>query len=297
MPKKQVANLLYRFFDWWIDGKPGDPVQGGSANRELGRSAAMKVHSALQKLLDGCCCRVSADSYALKDINPYKGLYKKYCSKKRDKHLVAAAAASDVGLARAAHLHQSFGRETYLLGCRRLLASADHGNAMLLSMFTSQVSMVARGDDLRSRRLLDLSTRMMACVGRYSRALAQQLTVQTVHVRWLANAVCYCCCCCCCCCCAAIVVTTALLLAGKQLCVTIPCHIPLQHLAAGSSQGQMVLPLPSPPPVSAIISCIAHCAANRALYGRRHHCDAATRHRQDAGDAPCLQGYSAQQAA
>jgi len=31
MPKKQVANLLYRFFDWWIDGKPGDPVQGGSA--------------------------------------------------------------------------------------------------------------------------------------------------------------------------------------------------------------------------------------------------------------------------
>ncbi|KAF6254461.1 hypothetical protein COO60DRAFT_1627872 [Scenedesmus sp. NREL 46B-D3] len=134
-------------------------------NRELGRSAAMKVHSALQKLLDGCCCRVSADSYALKDINPYKGLYKKYCSKKRDKHLVAAAAASDVGLARAAHLHQSFGRETYLLGCRRLLASADHGNAMLLSMFTSQVSMVARGDDLRSRRLLDLSTRMMACVG------------------------------------------------------------------------------------------------------------------------------------
>jgi hypothetical protein len=29
MPKQQVANMLYRFFDWWIDGKPGDPVQGG----------------------------------------------------------------------------------------------------------------------------------------------------------------------------------------------------------------------------------------------------------------------------
>jgi hypothetical protein len=37
---------------------------------------------------------------------------------------------------------------------------------MLLSLFTGQVSMVARGDDLRSRRLLDLSTRNMACVGK-----------------------------------------------------------------------------------------------------------------------------------
>jgi hypothetical protein len=135
-------------------------------NRQIGRSAAIKVHSALQKMLDGCCCRASTESYALRKLNPYQGLYKRHCSKRRDKQLVAAAAESDAGRARAAHLHQSFGRETYFLGSRRLLESADHGDAMLLSMFTSQVSMVARGDDLRSRRLLDLSTRNMACVGK-----------------------------------------------------------------------------------------------------------------------------------
>jgi hypothetical protein len=119
----------------------------------------------LQKMLDGCCCRASTESYALRSLNPYKGLYKRYCSKRRDKQLVAVAAASDAGLARAAYLHQSFGRETYFMGCRRLLLSADHGDAMLLSMFTGQVGMVARGDDLRDRRLLDLATRNMACVG------------------------------------------------------------------------------------------------------------------------------------
>lgn len=133
---------------------------------ELGRSAAVKVHSALQKLLDSSCCKANSDSYALRNVNPYKGLYNKYCSKTRDKQLVAARAASDVGLSRAAVLHQSFGRETFLVACRRLLESDDHGDVMLLSMFTGQVSMVARGDDLRSRRLPDLSTRMMACVGK-----------------------------------------------------------------------------------------------------------------------------------
>ena len=29
MHRSQVANLLYRFFKWWIAGKAGDTVQGG----------------------------------------------------------------------------------------------------------------------------------------------------------------------------------------------------------------------------------------------------------------------------
>lgn len=153
----------------------------------------MKVHSALQKMLEGCCCKANTDCWYLRNVNPYKGLYKKYCSKTRDKQLVAAAAASEAGLSRAVHV--SFGRETYLLACRRLVASADHVDAMTLSMFTSQVSMVARGDDLRSRRLPDLSTRMMACVGK-SGGLAEQLALQILHARCLGHGCCVCYCCC-----------------------------------------------------------------------------------------------------
>jgi hypothetical protein len=29
MPRNKVANLLFRFFQWWIDGRPGDPLAGG----------------------------------------------------------------------------------------------------------------------------------------------------------------------------------------------------------------------------------------------------------------------------
>ncbi|WIA17347.1 hypothetical protein OEZ85_014210 [Tetradesmus obliquus] len=174
MHRSQVANLLYRFFKWWIAGKAGDTVQGGKRDGEFGRSGAVKVHSALQKHLDGCCCQAGADSYHLRELNPYKGLYGKYCSKRRDIKLVAAAAASDKGMVRASQLHMAFGRESYLMGCRLLLESADHNDAMLLSMFTGQVSMVARGDDLRGRRLPELSSRLVACVGP---SMAQSISV------------------------------------------------------------------------------------------------------------------------
>uniref|UniRef100_A0A383VJ37 Uncharacterized protein n=1 Tax=Tetradesmus obliquus TaxID=3088 RepID=A0A383VJ37_TETOB len=90
MHRSQVANLLYRFFKWWIAGKGGDTVQGGKRDGEFGRSGAVKVHSALQKHLDGCCCQAGTDSYHLRELNPYKGLYGKYCSKRRDIKLVAA---------------------------------------------------------------------------------------------------------------------------------------------------------------------------------------------------------------
>jgi hypothetical protein len=46
-----------------------------------------------------------------------------------------------------------------------LLGSKDPEHAKALSMFTAQVQMVARGDDLRDRQLRDVGQRNLACVG------------------------------------------------------------------------------------------------------------------------------------
>jgi hypothetical protein len=50
---------------------------------------------------------------------------------------------------RAAVVHTSFGRDPYVQGAHAMLASSDPQQAKLLSMYTGQVQMVARGDDLR----------------------------------------------------------------------------------------------------------------------------------------------------
>jgi hypothetical protein len=58
MTKEQVANLLYRFFDWRIDGKPGDPVQGDThvsacVAHEIATTVAMQLCMSLMNL-NGC---------------------------------------------------------------------------------------------------------------------------------------------------------------------------------------------------------------------------------------------------
>lgn len=62
-------------------------------------------------------------------------------------------------------MHMSFGRDPFVQGAHRMLASSDPQQAKLLSLYTGQVQMVARGDDLRERTIKDLGTRNLACVG------------------------------------------------------------------------------------------------------------------------------------
>jgi hypothetical protein len=97
-------------------------------------------------------------------MSSYRSLYQVWCSKKRDR--VLGAAADDEMEYRAAVVHTSFGRDPYVKGAEKLLASAAPQDAKLLSMYTGQVQMVARGDDLRGRKLKDLGTRTLACVGK-----------------------------------------------------------------------------------------------------------------------------------
>jgi hypothetical protein len=62
-------------------------------------------------------------------------------------------------------MHTSFGRDPFVQGAHRMLASSDPLQAKLLSMYLGQVQMVARGEDLRKRTIRDLGTRNLACVG------------------------------------------------------------------------------------------------------------------------------------
>lgn len=241
---------------------------------EFGRSGAVKVHSALQKYLDGCCCQAGADSYHLRELNPYKGLYGKYCSKRRDIKLVAAAAASDKGMVRASQLHMAFGRESYLMGCRLLLESAEHNDAMLLSMFTGQVSMVARGDDLRGRRLPELSSRLVACVGECQPGAR-------LGSGWLPLT--------------ASRLVCQLFVRGHAWCCCYRCSS-ISHYDTPSR----LLPIYSLRTHPRYLPCCSihtHSAANRAFHGAIHQCAAAARDRQDVADAPKLQGHAARQAA
>ena len=134
-------------------------VSGG----QYGRSAAVKVHSALQEHLNTTRDQAGLSSFQLRERGPYRPLYDVYCSKKRDRALGEAAA--DECECRAAVVHTSFGRDPYVQGAHAMLASADPLQAKLLSMYLGQVQMVARGDDLRGRKLKDLGTRTLACVG------------------------------------------------------------------------------------------------------------------------------------
>lgn len=143
-------------------------LQVGKQQRS--RSSAMKVHAALQnyiqqqRALAGC-----DDAVILNKAQPYQQLYAAWCSKKRDRAL--AEEADEECECRAAVVHMSFGRDPYIKGAHNLLASADGLDARLLSMFLCQVQMVARGDDLRGRRLKDLGTRTLACVGECTAAV------------------------------------------------------------------------------------------------------------------------------
>jgi hypothetical protein len=133
-------------------------------SKQRSRSSAMKVHAARQnhfqqqqRALAGC------NSFTLNQAQPYQQLYAAWCSKKRDRAL--AEEADEECECRAAVVHMSFGRDPYVKGAHALLGSAEHLDARLLSMFLGQVQMVARGDDLRKRRLKDLGTRTLSCVG------------------------------------------------------------------------------------------------------------------------------------
>ena len=101
----------------------------------------------------------------LGETAPYRSLYLVHCSKKRDR--VLGEAADDECEYRAAVVHTSFGRDPYVQGAQAMLASSEVLQAKLLSMYLGQVQMVARGDDLRGRKLKDLGTRTLACVGEF----------------------------------------------------------------------------------------------------------------------------------
>ena len=124
----------------------------------------MKVHSALQEYLNVQRHSAGSDSFQLAQMSAYRSLYQVWCSKKRDR--VLGAAADDEMEYRAAVVHTSFGRDPYVQGAEALLASESPQDAKLLSLYTGQVQMVARGDDLRGRKLKDLGTRTLACVGK-----------------------------------------------------------------------------------------------------------------------------------
>jgi hypothetical protein len=122
----------------------------------------MKLHSALQLYLDARCLEANKLSYKLNELPPYKALYKVHCSKRRDKELSSTAAAAG---SRSAAVLMAFGRDAYAKGCYQLLASANPADAEVLSIYTAQVQTVARGDDLRQRKFLDLATHTLQCVG------------------------------------------------------------------------------------------------------------------------------------
>jgi hypothetical protein len=125
----------------------------------------MKVHSALQEHLNNGRGAVGRSGFQLANVMPYRSLYVQYCSKKRDK--AQCEAADDDCEYRAAVVHMSFGRDPYVQGAHAMLASKDPLQAKLLSMYLGQVQMVARGDDMRGRRLKDLGTRTLSCVGEW----------------------------------------------------------------------------------------------------------------------------------
>ena len=129
---------------------------------EYGRSTAMKLHSALQAHLDGECRAAGKATFILNQTPPYDGLYKVYCSKKRDHILVQAVVEGS----NKAIVHMSFGRDAYIRGIHIKLASEKPEDACTLSMYTAQVAMVARGDDIRPRTLRHLATRLLSCVGK-----------------------------------------------------------------------------------------------------------------------------------
>eukprot|EP00878_Enallax_costatus_P009957 GHUV01010395.1.p1 GENE.GHUV01010395.1~~GHUV01010395.1.p1 ORF type:complete len:316 (+),score=110.84 GHUV01010395.1:425-1372(+) len=113
MDQQKVVNLCYRFFDWWIvQGRPGDADVGGRLvpAGEYGRSTAMKLHSALQDHLDGERRAAGKGTFVLNQTPPYDGLYKVYCSKKRDRILVKAVVEGS----NKAIVHMSFGRDASL---------------------------------------------------------------------------------------------------------------------------------------------------------------------------------------
>jgi len=107
---------------------------------ELGRSAAVKVHSALQEHLNTQRSTVNRSSFQLSHTTPYQQLYTMYCSKKRDRAL--GLAAEDECEYRAAVVHMSFGRDPFVQGAHAMLASYDPQQAKLLSMNLGQVQMV-----------------------------------------------------------------------------------------------------------------------------------------------------------
>jgi hypothetical protein len=122
----------------------------------------MKVHSALQDYLSVERANDGQDSFILADKQPYRALYETYCRRKRDRSMAAAA---DEDTHRAACIHMSFGKDAFVQGAHQLLASSDPLAAKTLSMYLTQVQTVARGDDLRARKLKDLGTSTLTCVG------------------------------------------------------------------------------------------------------------------------------------
>lgn len=134
-------------------------VKGGF----YGRSAAIKVHSALQQYLNQCCSKKGIDSFQLRSKNPYAAAYKAHCSKKTDRQHSRAAAAADQD--RPAAVYLSLGKDAFFRACEGLISSASYEDAKTLSMMTAQVQMVARGDDLRGRTVQDIGMRTLDCVG------------------------------------------------------------------------------------------------------------------------------------
>lgn len=128
---------------------------------QYGRSTAMKLHSAMQQHLNACCRAAGTSTIQLNQAAPYDALYKMYCSKKRDQALV-----KQLGAGSSACLYAGFGRDAYARGVHMRLASADPDDAMELSLVTAQVSMVARGHDLRARQAASLGIRLLTCIGK-----------------------------------------------------------------------------------------------------------------------------------
>lgn len=129
----------------------------------LGRSVAVKVHSALQSHLNCICTAAGTQSFEIRCVQPYRAAYLVYTSKKRDK--LVSRAAADATEHRAATVYLSLGRDQYARACQGLVGSSLPEDARNLSMLAVQVQTVSRGDDIRDREGKDLAFRYIECIG------------------------------------------------------------------------------------------------------------------------------------
>ena len=117
----------------------------------------MPLHAALQDYVNCCCREVGLPQFELARLPTYAMVYADKCSK-------LGMRRGDGGRRYIAP-NMSFTRESLYKMCRTLLAGRDPLDARNLSIILYQIATVARGDDVRPRKLIELSLRYMAAIG------------------------------------------------------------------------------------------------------------------------------------